>query len=175
MPLFERAETERRPPANMAGAGFCPVHPHSEAVARCKRCTGLLCGICRTRWQDEILCLGCFNQALENKELAPNFSKLQERQARWSLIWTIAGWMLGLGALFTYLSLRDAPANQELRYLALGLFLVSFLPALLGLGLSFAVVRARGRQWMLASWCFVLTALQVGLSLGLIIINVTHN
>lgn len=172
-PLFERQETQRRAPGGMTER--CVVHPGTLAVARCRRCQQWLCSICRTRWQEEVLCLDCFNNALERKEPLPRDAKQQTGQAKRSLLGAILGWTLLIASAVLYASLREGRQDREIGYVALGLFLLSFVPALTSLGQAVQVVRERGHRWRQATWCMVLAGAQIGLAVGLVLVNVRHN
>ena len=55
------------------------------------------------------------------------------------------------------------------------LFLASFIPALLSLGLAASTLRSRGPSMTAATWALVLSALQIGVTLSLVMLNITHN
>lgn len=175
MPLYEKPEGQRRPPPSVAGLGSCQVHPHSEAVGRCKRCQQLFCSICRTRWHEELLCLACLNQVLEARETAPREVKLQRRQGATSLALALLGWLLFVGSAFMLWGLRDGRGSRDLAILTLVLFLTSFVPALLSLGQAGATIRSRGQRVKLATWGLVLAAVQIGLTVGVVVVNISHN
>lgn len=175
LPLYEKPETQRRPPASAAGLGSCLLHPHNDAIGRCRRCNQLFCGICRTRWHDDLLCMACFNQVLETNEKLPRETQLQRRQALTSVVLAVLGWVLLVGSGLMLWSMREGQGSRDTAILTLVVFLVSFVPALVGLGQATATLRSRGERMVPATWGLVLASLQIGLTIGVIVLNITHN
>src|SRR5437764_5523979 len=87
MPLFEK--DRQRPP--VVDLGPCALHKDNSAVAKCSRCGQMICSLCRTRWEDEILCTACLDQSLHTGRANPRLSKVQKRQATWSVVLACGG------------------------------------------------------------------------------------
>jgi hypothetical protein len=174
-PLYEKPEGKRRPPASAAGLGTCLVHPSNDAVGRCRHCQQLFCSICRTRWQDELVCLACLNQALEKPEATPRDVRMQRRQGTASLVLALLGWLLFAAGVAQLWSMREGRGTRDLAVLTVVLFLVSFVPALFSLGQASATIRSRGERVKAATWGLVLASLQLGITIGVILINIRHN
>src|SRR5580692_13029238 len=67
MPLFEK--DRQRPP--VVDLGACAVHPDNSAAAKCSHCGKMMCSVCRTRWDDDILCIACLDSALQQGQTNP--------------------------------------------------------------------------------------------------------
>src|SRR5436305_1445226 len=71
-PLYERPDAlRRRRDEQESRGGVCAVHPGNVAVGACKRCGTFMCGICRSRLGDRILCLACVERLLGDTEKTP--------------------------------------------------------------------------------------------------------
>src|SRR5581483_10863829 len=97
MPLFEGAAKRRRPDKDL---GPCAAHPASAAVANCAACGKAVCGACRTRWHDEILCPVCVDRSLALDEPSPQEGLRQHRQAWLSIGFALGGWAVLLLTLW---------------------------------------------------------------------------
>ena len=161
--------------AQAALSGNCLVHPHNRSIGRCQRCQQPFCEVCRSKWQKEVLCLACLNQALESRETPPVVANTQARQGKLSLIHAIIGWCLFLGSFLMFFGISDGRGNQDLAILDLVLFLASFIPALLSLGFGLATIRSRGERLVMATWGVALSSAQLGVTFSLVLINITHN
>jgi hypothetical protein len=175
MPLYEKPESLRKTPPSVAGLGPCLIHPHNDAVGRCRRCQQLFCSICRTRWQEDLLCLACLNQVLETRETPPRETRTQRRQGTSSLVLALVGWALFGASSFMLFGMREGQGSRDLAIVTLVFFLVSFVPALLSLGQATAVLRSRGQRMVLATWSLVIASLQIGITLGVVLLNISHN
>jgi hypothetical protein len=158
-----------------ATAGFCPLHPHNNAVGVCRRCQQSFCDVCEIRWNKEMLCLACFTQLVERKEATPGDLQTQSREAALSLGLAIVGWLLFVGSFWMFWSINDGRAERGTAIVNVVLFLVSFIPPLMSLGLASATLRTRGQGLKAATWGLVLAALQIGVTLSLVAVNITHN
>jgi hypothetical protein len=171
MPLYERSTKKRQPDHDL---GPCVQHPKAMAVGRCVRCDRLLCTTCRTRWGDELTCPDCIERALLTDEPTAQEAQRQQRQAWTALIFACGGWLTLLLVLWPLSVLHQGqPANFV--YLAGFLFISSLVPALIALGQSTAALRLRGRSRDLASCGLISAATQIGLMLGIVLINLWHN
>ena len=101
--------------------------------------------------------------------------RTQQTQAARSLVLCCLGWALFLMTLWMFWTMRQGQGTRDMFIVTMSLFLLSFVPAFFGLGQAAANIRSRGRRLTLATWCLVLTSLQVGLTLSVIVLNVTHN
>ena len=89
LPLFEK-ERQRRPVVDL---GTCAVHKNTSAVAKCQRCGNMMCGVCRTRWEEEIVCSVCLDQSLHQGDVNPRVVQAQNRQASLSVVLEVCGSM----------------------------------------------------------------------------------
>src|SRR5262245_19885286 len=115
MPLFEKDRP--RPP--VVDLGPCAVHQDNSAVAKCQRCGKMICVLCRTRWDEEILCVACLDQALRHGDVNPRLVQAQNRQATASVVLAVLGWAVLLLSLWPFLALLrghpdGGPANFTL-------------------------------------------------------------
>jgi hypothetical protein len=170
MPLFERDRS--RPP--VVDLGPCAVHPDNSAAAKCQRCGQMMCALCRTRWDDDIICAACLNLSLRQGDANPRQARLQKRQASLSLVLAVLGWGFLFLTLWPLSSLLKGTPSQGLGTWALILFFGSFWLALFALGQAGACIRVRGSRMALATCGLSLAGLQIGLGLGLMILNIWH-
>src|SRR5438309_1815807 len=88
LPLFEKERS--RPP--VVDLGPCAAHEGNSAVAKCQRCGKMMCALCRTRWDEEIICSACLDEALQKGDVRPGLRRAQNRQARASVVIALLGW-----------------------------------------------------------------------------------
>jgi hypothetical protein len=169
-PLYERPDGIRRQRDALESRGdVCGVHPGNVAVGPCKRCGTFMCGICRSRWEDRVLCLACVERLMRNKEAAPEHIKTHRWQAAVSVLLGFASWILAFLAL-PLAGLRNAAAPNEVIVVMLILAVISLLPALFGLGQAAAAIRVRGDRMVLATCGLALTGAQLGTVTGLMLL-----
>jgi hypothetical protein len=179
LPLFEPSDPPpARPQVLEEKQSACAVHPGNLAVGPCPRCGTFMCSYCRTRWLGRRICLACVERALQGKGENPEEAKAHRRQAILSLVFGLSGWiLLALGSL-PLLALTRAPASdqaQTLSTVAGLLLLTSLLPPLFGVGQASAALRARGDRMVLAAIGLLLSAAQLGVMLGLLVLNLWNN
>ena len=174
MPLFERGPKRNAPDKDL---GPCVKHPENSAVAKCVRCTRLMCTACRTRWNDEPHCPECIELSLTSGAPTPQEVQRQQRLAWTGLVLAVVGWFVALAVFWPLASLHAAGTTWQGFYLFLGtvIFASSFAPALAGLGHSAAALRLRGPMKSLATWGLVTAGLQLGVLIGVVVLNLWHN
>src|ERR1700681_1890261 len=74
MPLFEK--DRQRPP--VVDLGPCALHKDNSAVAKCQHCGKMMCALCRTRWNEEIVCSECLDQTLAQGANGPRRAQMQD-------------------------------------------------------------------------------------------------
>jgi len=153
----------------------CLVHQHNDAIGKCHRCQQPFCDICRSVWQDEILCLTCLNQQLEKREPSPGEARVQQRQAARSLFFALVGWLLFAISIGMFWSMREGRGERDFAILSVAMLFISYVPALLSLGQAIATIRRRGHRLTLATWGLVIAALQLGVMLSAVLLNISHN
>jgi hypothetical protein len=171
MPLFEK--DRQRPP--VVDLGPCALHKDNSAVAKCQRCGKMMCVLCRTRWEEEIVCAACLDLSLEKGEASPKLAEAQNRQAAWSVALAVGGWSLLLLTLWPLSALFKGSPERSPAVLTLMLFYGSFFPALFALGQAVACIRVRGKRLSLATWGLSLAGLQLGMCLGILFLNIWHH
>jgi hypothetical protein len=173
-PLFEGSAKRRRPDKDI---GRCAQHPASVAVVACARCQKPMCGTCRTRWHEEVMCPACVSRSLEVDEPGPQEGQRQFRQAWLSVGFALGGWGVLLLTLWPLAGFHDgAPAKHESMVILAGTFLFfSAVPALMALGQAAAALRLRGRHLQVAVVGLASSGAQLGLMLGLLLLNLWHN
>jgi hypothetical protein len=167
-PLYERAAVGTRVfQSSEGGTAMCATHANNPSVGTCQRCGNFLCGVCRTRWYERVLCLTCMGRILEAKESRPEDARAHRRQALLALVFGIAAWVLILLGGLCLLLVQSNTANAEsLALMAFLVFLSSLLPSLFGVGQGAAAIRARGERMILATCGLILCAAHVGMILG---------
>jgi hypothetical protein len=173
MPLYEDPARRRKTAEN--NQGTCALHPGVPAVAKCGRCNNPLCQTCRTRWQEEIACPSCVDHSILDDEASPQEAHLQTRQAWVSVILGLVGWMLFLLTLAPLSTFHQPSVQKMMIFGVYFFFLFSILPSLFGLGHALAALRLRGDYRTLATCGLVCAGSQIGLALGIIVINIWHN
>ncbi len=171
MPLFDGGK-RRRPEKEL---GPCALHPAGAAVANCGRCNRAMCTVCRTRWHEEVLCPDCVNRSLAADEPGPQEAQRQLRQGLLALAFAAVGWFLLLLTLWPMSTFHTGGSKDHWVLFAGFLFFGSFLPPLLALGQSAAALRLRGAAQKIATCGLVLAGSQLGVMLGLLILNVWQN
>ena len=105
----------------------------------------------------------------------PQEGHRQQRQAWIAVVLAVGGWLTLLLALWPISNLHHGQPGTALVYLAGFLFVSSLVPALVALGQSVAALRLRGHSKTLAGWGLACAATQIGLMLGVVLINLWHN
>jgi hypothetical protein len=175
-PLFERPPRRRAPEKDI---GICAKHAQTPAVAKCVRCNRLMCAACRTRWHDEATCPECIEQSVASGEPTPHETQRHERQAWTGVVLASVGW-LAATLVFWPLSYLHSPTGGMLPpggwvFLGTVFFFASMIPALVGLGQSASALLLRGPLRTVATCGLVASGLQLGVSLGVIVLNLWHN
>jgi hypothetical protein len=136
-----------------------------------------MCSTCRTRWHEEILCPGCVDHSLTLDEPGPQEGQRQHRQAWLSIGFALSGWMVLLLMLWPLANFHSGPpgSHDSMVYMAGLFFFSSFVPALLGLGQAASAVRLRGRHQKVAAYGLAFSGAQLGVMLGLFLINLWYN
>jgi hypothetical protein len=168
-PLFEMG-FERR----SREIGDCAVHRDNPAVGICDRCGNYICEVCRTRWRDRWLCSTCVDSALEQNEVQPAEARAHARQAILSLILSALSWVAFIGVLIIVVA-AFASGNIVAVGFASLVFLLTPLPAVVGIGLGMAAIRARGDYMLIATIGLVLGAVNVGMFVGTLTLSLAQN
>lgn len=166
-PLFERPDRQRPE----MGLGACATHPGVDAIAKCERCGKSLCAACRTRWYSEVACVACVEMSLNRAEPNPREVRKQGNRAVWSFTFALLGWIVVLlSVAIVLLGRQNASITTPLVFC-----IISLVPALFAVGQGCPVLRARGPYFRFAATGIVLGGLQLGLLLGVFLINLWHN
>ena len=72
--------------------GPCAAHTNNSAVAKCQRCGKMMCALCRTRWDEEMVCAHCLDDSLHHGAANPRQVQMQNRQANLSVVFAFMGW-----------------------------------------------------------------------------------
>jgi hypothetical protein len=171
LPLFER--DRHRPP--VVDLGPCAAHKDNSAAAKCQRCGKMMCALCRTRWDEEIICARCLDQSLRQGDASPRLVQTRDRQAAASLVLAIFGWIFLLLTLWPLSALFRGHPDGSLANFTLILFFASFAFAVFALGQAAAAIRTRGRRLVLATYGLSLAGLHLGLGLGIMALNIWHH
>jgi hypothetical protein len=136
-----------------------------------------MCVACRTRWSEEPTCPECIDRSLHSSEPTPQETLRQQRYAWTGLVLAIVGWTTALLVFWPLASLHANAGGFTTLWVHLGTFLFfsSFVPALIALGQSAAALRLRGPQKHVATWGLVGSGLQLGLLVGIVVLNLWHN
>jgi hypothetical protein len=165
--LFERPDRQRPE----IGLGACAVHPGVDAVAACQRCSKNVCAACRTRWHGDLLCSACVELSLSRAEPNPREVRKQGNRAVWSFTFALLGWIVVLLSLaIVLLGRQDSSITAPLIF-----GILSLIPALFAVGQGCPVLLARGPYFRFAATGIVLGGLQLGLLLGVLLVNLWHN
>src|SRR6516162_1140508 len=127
-PIYEKKQIPRRA-ATGTNDPVCALHPMNQSVGPCQRCGALLCGVCRARWHDQILCLACVQTSLEKKEAGPEEARSHRRQALLSFFLALGGWMLLLAGGALLLTLQGGKPHPDLALFGRLILFASFVPA----------------------------------------------
>lgn len=173
MPFYEDPAKRRKSPDQ--DFGRCAQHPESASIAQCSRCGAPVCTACRTRWHEEIVCPQCVDNSLADDEPSPQEAQMQTKQAWVSVILAACGWMLLLMTIAPLSTFHQGTVQPTIRFVTYALFLGSLLPAVFGLGYGFAAVRLRGSHGPLATSGLVSAGVQLGLTIGILVLNLWHN
>lgn len=173
MPLYEDPSKRRKTPDK--DYGHCLQHPDLPALTTCSRCNQPICQGCRTRWHEEPVCPRCVDESIADDEPSPREAQMQMKHAWFSVILGVVGWGLLLLTLAPLATFHTRQASAGIVFLTYLLFLGSFLPAVFGLSCGVSAVRLRGDFGKLATCGLVGAGAQLGLAIGVIVINVWHN
>ena len=171
LPLFEK-DRQRAPVVDL---GPCAVHTDNVALAKCQRCGKMMCAFCRTRWEEEIVCAECIGQALRDGGVSPSQARTRKRQASFSVALALMGWSVLLLALWPFAALFRGSPDRGPATLTLMLFFGSFFFAVFALGQGIAAIRERSQRLAAATCGLTLAGLQLGICLGLMVINIWHH
>lgn len=166
-PLYERAEAARPPMTQ--GLQACALHPTRPAVGTCRHCRTPVCSICRTRLQEQLVCVACAERSLTHQDQTVSHAPAHRRLAVWSLACGLAGWLLLLLGLTPLVLTRNL--SKEVAVLAVLTLLLSAVPALLAAGQGAAALRVRGDRLRIATAGLVLAGSQLGLMLGVLLMT----
>lgn len=170
MPLFERPERPRRE----IESGTCVHHPTVPGTSNCSRCQARLCATCRTRWHEDNLCLACVEASLAAGERHPREVKARRMMAIRGFVLALAGALLFLLGIWILYSSRVDPTGGGVAW-SLVLIILGIFPCAIGLGQGMAVVLVRGPLLRLATAAVAVAASQIGLTVGLTLINFWRN
>lgn len=173
MPFYEDPSKRRKTPDKDYGP--CTQHPESASVALCSRCNAPVCQSCRTRWHEEIVCPQCVDLSLADDEPSPLEAQMQGKQAWISMILAASGWLLLLMTFAPLSTFHQGTVAPTIRFVTYSLFLGSLMPAAFALGFAIAGVRLRGSHGVLATCALVTAGCQLGLTFGIIVLNLWHN
>jgi hypothetical protein len=167
-PLYERAEGAR-PPLTV-GLQQCTMHPTRPAVGTCRHCRTPICSVCRTRWQEHLICLTCAERSIAHQATSADHAQAHRRLALRSLCCAVIGWLLLLLGLAPLVLMRGL--SKEMAILAIIVLLVSAVPALIAAGQGTAALRLRGQRLRMATAGLVLAGGQLGLMLGVLLVTI---
>jgi len=171
-PLYERSQPPKRISDDPdAGDSLCATHPGSVAIGTCQRCGNFMCAVCRTRWRQLVVCAACAGRALENMETAPEEARAHLCQAVLALVFGIAAWVVTGAAVFVAVLAIQGEESPAMVVLASLLLFGSPLLSVLGVGQGAAAVRARGDHMILATSGLLLSALQAGAIVGILLLS----
>ena len=103
-PLYERSEAARRRTitAQATSDKRCAIHPSRGSAGACERCGNFMCWLCRTRWNDKVLCLSCAERAVALQREGPIERKTHRRQALAGAVLGVLAWALVLAAAWLF-------------------------------------------------------------------------
>src|SRR5262249_7014964 len=108
-PLFEKAGGPVLIEEQYPERGVCALHPGNVATGTCKRCGNFFCPVCRTRWQERMLCLACVERFLSAQERSPEERRSHGRQAILGCVLGFVAWGSLVGAVLLALPVAAAP------------------------------------------------------------------
>ena len=166
-PLYERAVDLRT--STKADEARCAVHADNVAVGTCSRCGNFLCALCRTRWRGTRLCIACVERALESREALPGAARRQWIHSLLATVLAAIAWLVTLFGFGLIAVGAQGGRDADLGLLIVGslLFMMSGVPAVLGIGFGASAIRARGNHLILATIGVLLGGLHVGVLIGL--------
>ena len=169
-PLYESPRDPHQRGTAAEAGNYCATHAANPAVGLCQRCGNYLCTVCRTRWRTQVVCASCIQRALEGREASPAEARAHLRQSVLGLLLGGGAWLASLGAALLMSYGASQGPVQGLVAMGFGgiLFLMSPLPAILGVGQAAAAVRARGDHMILATVGLILSGLHTGVALGIL-------
>ncbi len=173
-PLYEKQQAPRRAASGTTDP-VCTLHPMNQAVGPCQRCGTLVCGVCRARWHEHILCLACVQSSLETREAGPQEVRSQRRRALLSLCFALGGWVLLLIGSLLLFTLQGGKPHPDLALLGRLILLASFVPASFALGQAASAIHLRGPRLRLAASGLALAGTHLGLMIGFALLSVWHN
>jgi hypothetical protein len=163
-PLYEPPGRTSRPAR--ADEGACALHSGRETVGTCGRCGNYFCEVCRTRWRDQILCVACADRVLTSREATPEQARAHFRQALWGLLMGLATWLALLLTVFL-MNVAAAAHALVLALLAFPIFISAVVLGVLGSGQAIAALRTRGPHLIMAVAGLILSALSLGVFIGI--------
>ncbi len=171
MPLFEK--DRQRPP--VVDLGPCALHNENGAVAKCQRCGKMMCALCRTRWEEAYVCSTCLDGALKKGDANPRVVQGQFRRARSSVLLALLAWAVFVLARWLLTALfRESPERGTATF-TLILFFSSMFLAIYAIGQAAACIRVRSQSTVLATVGFSLAGLELGVCLGMVVLNLWHH
>jgi hypothetical protein len=173
MPFYEDPAKRRKAPEKDHGP--CRQHPESASIANCSRCNAPVCQTCRTRWHEEAVCPQCVDNSLADDEPSPMEAQMQTKHAWFGVIFGIVAWALLLFTIPMVIQFHNGTVKPIFLTGTYCLFLGSMIPAVFGLGFAVSAVRLRGDFSKLAASGLICAGGQLGLILGIIVINLWHN
>src|ERR1051325_529043 len=173
MPLYEDPGRRRRNPER--DFGRCEQHPCTPSVTTCTRCTKPMCQVCRTRWHEEPVCPRCVDESIADDEPSPRESQQQTKHAWISAILMFASWAALVLTLVPFSTFHTGSVGPTMKSAVYFLFLGSLAPAAFGVGYGISAIRLRGEFAKVAVCGFVGAALEIGLVIGIVVLNFWHN
>jgi hypothetical protein len=168
-PLYERNDIPTQAAEN---AGLeesrCAAHPRNLAVGTCRNCGNYICNVCWTRWRGSRVCVACVERALDSGEASPQEARAHFRQALLALVFGVVAWGMILLAIFGI-----TLSSGNLVAVGLGFMLVigSLFVSAPGVAQGAAAIRARGDHMILATCGLLLSAVQAGAVIGLLLVE----
>jgi hypothetical protein len=107
---------------------------------------------------------------MEAKEASPEEARTHFRQALWSVICAIAGWLIGvLGFVLFLVAFASGPDSPGflVALLALACLATAPVPVVAAIGLGATAIRTRGNHLILATAGLILAGLEAGAVIGL--------
>ncbi|MSQ95710.1 MAG: hypothetical protein EXR98_14285 [Gemmataceae bacterium] len=173
MPLYEDPARRKKNPEQDHGP--CEQHPDAGSITRCSRCNKPICQACRTRWHDESVCPRCVEESIADDEPSPREAQLQTRLAWISVLLGFAAWVLLLLTLAPMSTFAQGRVQGIILFFTYFFYLSSLFPAMFGLGYAVSAVRLRGDHGKLATIGLAGAGSQLGIAIGIIVLNVWHN
>ena len=172
MPLFERDDRPRRGEAPVSG--YCDKHRSVQATAACERCQTKLCATCKTKWNEQTLCVDCQARSVQADEPHPRDIRSERFQGVLGFSMGVTAWICAIVAYGMLWTARPQGMSSALTWWST-LVLIAILPAIfaVGQGLSAALGRSTFRQWGLSG--LILGSLHIGLTTGLFLLNFVRN